>query len=73
MEILKGLHLTQTEKKHIAHLIEIKVFEAKINNRKNYFIKDLGAGKYSVEIAENKTAWCESIPKLSSSNYIIQL
>lgn len=59
-------HLTQTEKKHIAHLITNKMFQGKIN-RKNYFLTSLGNGLYSVTIMERYIKWIGEDPKMHTA------
>lgn len=51
IQIVKGFHLTATEKKHISHLLKNNLSEGKIN-RTSYWINPLENGNIQVKIGK---------------------
>ena len=68
MKLLSGSHLTQTNKKHINHLIENKIMQGKIN-RISYFLKSLNDKKFEVMIKQNDRGFGFIGNKLRLSTY----
>ena len=63
---VKDGHLTQTEIKHIKHLLNKGLYSAKINNRKNYYLKDEDNGYINYRIEEKDNTIVLSANKFRS-------
>jgi len=73
MKLLKGYHITATEKKHISHLISNNILAGKIG-RKIYFISEKGNNVFDVAVTENAKvfAW-DYEPKKRTHKITIQI